>query len=340
MRPNAVRLRWLPLLAIFLVARSASAAPAYTVQGSEQGLAVLDARGKEVARIQPSVIEPAVADAGQGKWLLAGLEGASRPRLALWSGGNGRSAKLSNPSSSRESLQLAPTWLAGQRMPHLVWLEGDDPQRLEIRAAAWNGKRWARQHTIAPRAPGSQVALTGVEFAGQPLVVWTAFDGQDDEVLWSTLTGKHWSRPRRLDADNRVPDVAPVLAVASSGVLAAWNRFEGGSYRVATARFDGNGWSPVTFAGPPGSSTPAFVEGTQSLGLLYRTGSPAGFELLELDAAGERTGRTASWHPQTAPNRRVEPPHAVELGPSGARFAFTVPAQEVDVPWHQATPRP
>jgi hypothetical protein len=337
MRQRLWAFAFLTLTAGFFVWRPALAAAEFSLHASARGLAVLDARGNEVASVPGLIAEPAVAGAGGGTWLLAGLESASRPRLALWTGGNGQlraqPRKLPNPSSSRESLQLAPTWLAGQRIPHLVWLEGDDPQGLEIRAAAWNGKRWTRHHTIAPRAPGSQLALTGVEFAGQPLVVWTAFDGQDDEVLWSLLTDKHWSHPRRLDSDNRVPDVAPVLAVASGGVLAAWNRLEGDAYRVAYARFDGRSWSAVTFAGPAGSSTPAFVEGAHTLGLLYRTGSPAGFELLELDTAGRPTGRTASWQPETPGTRRFEPPRSVELGPSGARFAFAVPALEVDVPW-------
>jgi hypothetical protein len=339
MRSPAARFSLPALLAILLVPRSTAAVPAYTVLESGQGLAVLDASGRAVARIQDSIHEPVVADAGQGKWLLAGLESAARPRLALWSGLGGERRKLANPSSERGSLQLAPTWLPGQRLPHLVWLEGDDPQGLEIRAAAWNGKRWTRQHTIAPRAPGSQLGLTAVEFGGQPLVVWTAFDGHDDEVLWSILAGKHWSHARRLDADNSVPDVAPALALASGGVLAAWNRMENNSYRVAMARFDGSRWGAVTLAGPPSSSTPVFIEGAQELGLLYRTGNPAGFELLELDAFGAPTGRSASWHPETSPHRRLEPPLAVEIGPSGAHLSFAEPAAEVDLPWRPASPR-
>lgn len=209
-----------------------------------------------------------------------------------------------------------PPWSAGPRaeplplvgpdgeLAGLAWLEGDDPARLEVRFAAWNGTSWGPAETVAGPGPGSQMALAATVLAdGSPLLLWSAFDGEDDEVLWSLGGGGSWSEPRRLGADDRVPDITPAVrrdhrGGRGTGALAAWSEYAatgaaadpGGGYRVMVSRLEVRGseatWSPPRPIGPPGSLFPTWTtpEGGESAGplLLLRTVRPRGWQAVEL----------------------------------------------------------
>ena len=216
--------------------------------------------------------------------------------------------------SGVERLPRLPTRLPALREPlplvssggdliGAAWLEGSGPRRLAVRFAPWEGAAWGPAEEVAPPAAGSQLALTA---SGTPdgavLLAWSAFDGEDDEILWSIRKGVSWSPPRRLGADNAVPDITPALhALGGSGssgdaVLAAWSRYQGDRYRVVVARFDGHTWSEPHPIGPPGSVFPTFeargeTSSATSTGasvprILFRTAAPRGWHAVEVDRDG------------------------------------------------------
>jgi hypothetical protein len=116
----------------------------------------------------------------------------------------------------------------GSELGGLVWLEGSPAGGMGVRAAAWEDGRWAQADWIARPGKGSQTGLAGVVLRdGSWLVVWSAFDGQDDEIVSARRAGDGWQAPRRVVADNRVPDITPALAVTNQGAIAAWSRFDG-----------------------------------------------------------------------------------------------------------------
>jgi acyl-CoA thioesterase I len=245
----------------------------------------------------------------------AGAVGGGGRDLLLLAGGT-RPGILPPPGERIGKLLAEPLPLvAGGRLAGLAWLEGDDPRALGVRYAAWNGGRWSVPRTISAPGQGSQLALTACRLAdGSWLLAWSAFDGHDDEIVWSSGGNANgtgtWTPPRKLTA-NRVPDITPVLAPAGSGALIAWSQLAGDGYRLLVAGYrDGLFGEPVV-AAPGGALYPSFETsaGTDRFRLLYRTAEPRGWAALELDVAG-RPRRVA-----TAP----DPSQGANAGGGGAR---------------------
>jgi hypothetical protein len=228
-------------------------------------------------------------------WVAAGTFPAADGRERLWlvAGDDEPLARLPEPPAQAGLLRQGPVLLVRRgRLVGLAWLEGDGGRSLAVRAAAWTGSRWSRAEKVSAVGPGSQLALAaGVLDDGSWLLVWSAFDGQDDEVVGSRRIDGRWQPVERLCRDNDVPDITPALAPVPGGALAAWSRFDGNDYRVVTARFDGDRWIEERTIAEPGSLYPAFGGPPGSLHLLYLTARPRGWSLIELSQAGEIRAR-------------------------------------------------
>ena len=231
-----------------------------------------------------------------GGWLAAGSHphegGGSELLLLAGDGAQGREIAPPEPRAGR--LRAEPVWLAARgHGVGLLWLEGDARRSLALRFAPFDGVGFGPPVTVAPPAAGSQLALAATPLAdGSFLAVWSAFDGADDEILWSRLADGRWSEPALLGADNGVPDITPAVASLGDGAIAAWNRYdpELAAYRLVTSRLEGGSWSePV--AGPPGALYPSFeiLDGTLYLVHLRAT-PPRGWGFLRLTADGRPAG--------------------------------------------------
>ena len=228
----------------------------------------------------------------------------------------------------------------------LAWLEGASEDRLAVRFAAWNGAGWSGGETVAAPGPGSQLALSAAVLDdGSTLLAWSRFDGQDDEIFWSLRRDGAWSAPRRLEADDAVPDVTPSVAAAPGGAVAAWAAFDGTGYRVYAARFDGTAWSAPRAVGPAGSAFPSFESDPSApLGvatLLFHTARPRGWTVIQLgsDLAPLRRAHTATAAAVTARPRLVA---ADGAGPvlRWAGDGETTAGARRALRWREATARP
>lgn len=288
--------------------------------------------GGELVVSLPARTELAAVAGAPHAWAAVGTtperDGASR--LLVLAGDADRARRLPGPAA-RAKLQTQPTLFVGdQGLAGVAWLEGDERGALAVRAAAWDGRRWEAVREVAPRGPGSQLALAGALLAdGSWLLVWAAYDGTDDEIVWSRRGADGlWSAPRRLAADNAVPDITPALLAVGGGAVAAWSRFDGETYRLVTARFDGGRWSAPEVAGPAGSLYPTFAA-TAGGGafLVYRLALPRGWEVVELDAAG-RAGRTAA-----VTVAGTERPVVRGAGGDGVSLSFPASGETATVAW-------
>ena len=235
---------------------------------------------------------------GTTGWVAAGSapDASGRSRLFVLRGdvGNeGASRPLPEPPGQEGRERRGPALLVdGGRLAGIAWLEGDDGRTLSVRAAAWTGTRWLAPERVSFPGPGSQLALAGAVLAdGSWLLAWSAFDGQDDEIVWSLHAGGAWQPVKRVYRNNAVPDITPALAAtADGGALLAWSRFDGKGYQLRLARFDraGDGrWADEHAAGPSGSLYPVFVGGGGTPRLLYLdAAAPRSWSLLDLDATG------------------------------------------------------
>ena len=166
-------------------------------------------------------------------------------------------------------------------------MEGPDLASLSVRAAARTNGEWSATTVVAPPARGSQTGLVAAVLdAGNWLLVWSAFDGTDDEILWSLGQQDDWTVPRRLGQGNSVPDITPALVATPAGALLTWSRLIDGEYRLMLARFRSHGWSKPKVIGPPGSLQPGFKVQDGQLLLLYRHAWPQGWAVTELSTDG------------------------------------------------------
>jgi len=265
-----------------------------------------------------------------GRWAAAGSVPAAEGgrRLLLLRGDAAGFRPLASPPHQTGRERQGPVLLVrGGALAGLAWLEGDGGQSLAVRAARLRDGRWTAPDTVAPPGPGSQLALAGAVLAdGSWLLAWSAFDGNDDEILWSRRAAgtvganARWTAPRRAADDNRVPDITPALTAAGDGALLSWSRYDGNDYRLVMARLgagsgpqaaakpaaagaaqgviasggSGGAWSAPETVGPAGSLYPAFstsaADGSRTK-LLYFTVQPRAWSLLELDASGKALRR-------------------------------------------------
>jgi len=279
---------------------------------------------------------------GATGWLAAGTQpaaGGSAGRDLLLLTGDGQTVStLPAPPGKTGSLRQEPLPLveSGQ-LAGLVWLEGESRRSFGVRFAAWNGAGWEEPEIIAPPGPGSQLALTAAHLRdGSWLLAWSAFDGHDDEIVWSHGRNGSWSRPQRVAADNNVPDITPALAAAGGGALLAWSRYDAGlgEYRVVVSRFEEGRWTEPVATGPAGSLYPTFEAAPSGTArLLYRLALPKGWELLEMDAAG-RVSRRAT----VAAAASTRP--VVGESPEGVVFRWPAAGAEHIAAWIQGGRKP
>lgn len=257
------------------------------------------------ALVDPALPADATLESVAGtdtSWIALGSRSRGERRelfVLLGRGAAGPRTALPAPPASAPIQAHAVALLAGARLDGLLWLEGTDRRTFAVKAARFQSGRWSAPRTVSPPGPGSQLALAATRLAdGSYAVAWSAFDGEDDEILWSRgRPGGAWTAPRPAAPGNRVPDVTPALVSTSSGALLSWARFDGNDYRVMTATLATNdraaAWSAPRVVGPAGSAFPSFERSGDAVRLLSRTAAPRGWEAIEIDHAGKPLRRAA-----------------------------------------------
>jgi hypothetical protein len=243
----------------------------------------------------PRAVVEAIAEIEDG-WLVVGvvpIDGGQELWIAR--GGARGAHELDPPGDRRAAWRDGPLPIADAGGLHgTAWLEGDAHDRYAVRWARWTGDGFDAPVTVSPPGPGSQLALAGAALAdGRLLLVWSGYDGDDDEI-WASIGDDHgWSAPRRLGGDNAVPDITPAVAADGRGAWVSWSRFdvESKQYRVALSRYDGRRFADALLVGGPGTLYPTFERLGDRLALLYRDARAGAWAIAEIDAADGRPGR-------------------------------------------------
>jgi hypothetical protein len=225
-----------------------------------------------------------------GGWIAAGSypAPAGGRRLFLLRGNDKAARPLAEPPGQEGAERRGPVLLVDDgRLAGLAWLEGDGAQALSVRAAAWTKGRWQAPQQVSWPGPGSQLALAGAVLDdGSWLLAWSAFDGEDDEIVWSLRLGEAWLPVRRLSPGNAVPDITPAVTATRGGALLAWSRYDGRGYQLRISRFERGDWRGEHAAGPSGSLYPSFLGGPEGVRLLYLDAWPRAWTVIALDGAG------------------------------------------------------
>ena len=214
---------------------------------------------------------------GRAEWAVAGVaRGADGTRFLLYAGRGGGVTALPAPERARpENRLVSARWLASvgpEPLHGLAWLEASRPRGQEVWLAPWRDGGFEPSVRLVADGPGSQTALDAAVLAdGSWLLVWCAFDGEDDELVWRQRQANGNWVGGRVSPDNGVPDITPRLLVTRDGAAVAWSRYDGRVYRVRTARFEEGRWSDEDWAGPPDSLYPEWTGDNETL--LYLEGA-------------------------------------------------------------------
>jgi hypothetical protein len=246
-----------------------------------------------------------VAEISRG-WVAAGVrEEPDRTELLILRQSSAGLERIPPPPLERGMVRLRPVLLVHRdRLVGAAWLEGRDFRHLVCKTADWDGVDWGPVVTVGSPMSGSQTGLTGTVLAnGSVLLLWSQFDGQDDEIYWSLRSGTDFSTPERLGDPNRLPDITPVVTSSSRGAVAAWSRYDGRDYRLVTSRFRQARWEAPRVVGEPGALYPQLVHAHDALFVTYRNASPQGWTVRQIDS---RTGpRRNAFVPWTGSERPV-----------------------------------
>jgi hypothetical protein len=238
-------------------------APSAALLSGRVELRIATADGEGFAAALPAGVAVHAVAALEGRaWLAAGTRSGTgdASALVLFRGEGSTAERIAGPEAGSPLVASPTPLVADGELVGLAWLAGDDPTRLTVRFAPWVGGAtvpgagggWGAPELVAGPAPGSQLALAGASLAGgSTVLVWSAFDGEDDEILWSVRSAGRWSQAARLGEDNAVPDITPAVARLGDGAIAAWSRFDGSEYRLVASRWTGDAWtSPQPLAAP------------------------------------------------------------------------------------------
>lgn len=234
-----------------------------------------------------------------GQWILSGelsqADGSSE--LFILYGDDEQWSRHTVPGGRRFS-RTRPQLLTDEReLGGLVWLEGVESGSLGVRFSRWTDHGWTAPEWISEPDTGSQLGLSALVLAdGTWLAVWSAFDGQDDEVLYSSLKFGRWSPPQRISINNAVPDITPTLAPTAFGAIVAWSRYDGNDYRIRISSFDGSRWGGESWLGEAGSLFPTFLFDGGDFGagskLLFQTVSTSAWSVVDFGSRGQLTSRS------------------------------------------------
>ena len=320
-----------------LAGRAGAEASRPLLLSAREGASLQLTSGDRISLPVPAGAEMETALSLADGWIAAGIhpDASGRSEILVLTGDESAITELPPPSGRAAALREQPLPLVEDgRLAGLLWLEGDSRTSLGVRFAEWNGSGWSEARTVSAPGPGSQLALTTARLAdGTWLAAWSAFDGSDDEIVWSRRgRDGNWSPARRVAAGNQVPDITPALTATRDGALLAWSRFEAGEYRVVITRLRNGAWTRPESVGPAGSLFPGFEPAPQGrIWLLYRTAAPGGWTLAELDRQGRPT-RRASIGSRTAASER---PVAVAT-PDGPALAWPGRGERLALRWEKA----
>jgi hypothetical protein len=265
-------------------------------------------------------------------WIAAGVRDDEALLLVRGHAATGRPERLPTPAPGGALVAEPVPLVRDGRLAGLAWLAGDGARSLGVRHAEWLGDGWGPTETVSTPGPGSQLALAGATLPDdEVLLLWSAYDGSDDEVVWSLRSEDRWSEPARIAEDNRVPDITPALALLGGEPVAAWSRYDGNGYRLMLSRRSGGSWSAPRPHGPPGSLFPRFVAGSERAAgealLLHRNAGAGGWTVLRLDGSLRITARARVESPGD------EEPVVVGFDAEGVEVVVEPGQPAVAVPW-------
>ena len=107
------------------------------------------------------------------------------------------------------------------------------------------GSQWREPCALTsnPAIPHFHPAVA-VDFTGNPQVVWSGFDGQDYEILFSKWTGTQWSNTENISDNTDFSDTQPSLELLFHTIpIVSWTRSKNGKRDIFLSMRLGTKWT-------------------------------------------------------------------------------------------------
>ncbi len=171
--------------------------------------------------------------------------------------------------------------------PWVFWV-GQGPKFDTVFFSVREGGQWTEPNPLAPTSTGPAFhPSVAINDLGYPAAVWSAFDGQDYEVFFSSWNGRNWSQIRQITRNSELGDAQPTL-VFLQGVtpVLAWTQAgPKGNSILLTSRSGGIWQTPRTMTHPSSQSrSPRLVTRAQNLALSWSESDQAFVKQVTLNA--------------------------------------------------------
>ncbi len=159
----------------------------------------------------------------------------------------------------------------------LFWV-GKLRNRDEILYSQFDGQSWREPLSLNlnPDVPHLSPSIS-LDLNGYPHVVWSAYDGEDYEIYYSSWDGYKWSLETNITHNQNISDASPSISLFLDRIpIVAWLRSFKGTREICFAFKQNEVWSPeirisagIDILGPP-----KLVSSEEKIGILWqdRTG--------------------------------------------------------------------
>ncbi len=128
-----------------------------------------------------------------------------------------------------------------QNDPWIAWAQRVADRDFVFVKNLRSGKNWIINKDFSSSASTPKI------IAGKDQKIWLFWAGQDkgrDEIFVSDFEGMAWSKPHKLNRENRFPHLSPSAALDGNGLpWVVWSAYDGTDYEIYCARWDGRAWS-------------------------------------------------------------------------------------------------
>jgi len=107
----------------------------------------------------------------------------------------------------------------------IFWVSIREGQN-EIFCNCFDGNVWSEQYSLNRKSHYPHISPeVCVDMNGYPWVVWSAYDGTDYEIWYSSWDGMRWSTESRITDNKRISDVFPFIAFLPENIpLVVWSQ--------------------------------------------------------------------------------------------------------------------
>ncbi len=139
---------------------------------------------------------------------------------------------------SDDNLNILPALGSDSRGNHLaVWVTLKADGRSVLKYSWQEDNGWTAPSILWDEFKDNLAPVILFDAVDTPWVIWSANNGDDDDIYAVSSTNERWSFPVKLHADNAVPDILPRARLDSSGeIIVSWQQLgKDDLYRQMTA---------------------------------------------------------------------------------------------------------